>query len=224
MKKSTPIRSKKQVVEAKQPRPMRADGQRKMDSLLKAAAEVFQESGVDAPVRAIADRAGVGIGTVYRHFPQRADLIKGVFQSRVDACADAAIELANRYDPGEALARWVHCYVDFIATKRGLAAALHSGDPAYSTLPQLFNTRLLPALKGLLDHAVAVGAVRAGFDAEELLHAIASLCRVSFEREPVYARKMVSLLVDGLRDGTDSQTTGATHSNVSPEQSVQDDA
>jgi AcrR family transcriptional regulator len=181
------------------PRPKRADAQRKMHSLLKAAAEVFQESGVDAPVREIAERAGVGLGTVYRHFPQRSDLIKAVFQSGVDACADAAPELASQYEPADALAHWMQRYVDFIATKRGLAAALRSGDPAYSALPHLFNTRLLPALTTLLDAAVAAGAVRSGMDAEELLHAVANLCGVSHHREPAYARRMVTLLVDGLR-------------------------
>jgi AcrR family transcriptional regulator len=187
---------------------MRVDGQRKMSSVLQAAAQVFQESGVDAPIREIAERAGVGLGTVYRHFPQRSDLIKAVFQSRVDACADAALGLASQYEPGDALAHWMQRYVDFIATKRGLAAALHSGDLAYSALPRLFNTRLLPALKTLLDAAVAAGVVRSGVDAEELLHAVANLCRVSHEKEPAYARKMVALLVDGLRYGAASETTG----------------
>jgi len=206
MKKKVATAAKEPPDVAKE-RPMRADGRRKMSSLLEAAAEVFQKSGVDAPVREIAERAGVGLGTVYRHFPQRSDLIKAVFQSRVDACADAAAELAARYEPCEALARWMERYVDFIATKRGLAAALHSGDPAYSALPRLFNTRLLPALKSLLDAAVAVGAVRSGVDAEELLHAVANLCRVSHDKEPTYARRMVALLVDGLRYGAAGEST-----------------
>ena len=180
---------------------MRADGQRKMASLLKAAMEVFAKSGVDAPVREIAERAGVGLGTVYRHFPQRSDLIKAVFQSRVDACADAAPELAAQYEPADALAHWMQRYVDFIASKRGLAAALHSGDPAYNALPGYFNARLLPALKSLLDGAVAAGTVRPGVDAEDLLHAVANLCRVSHDKEPAYSRRMVALLVDGLRFG-----------------------
>jgi AcrR family transcriptional regulator len=203
MKKAATKRADARAPETKAHRPKRADAQRKMSSLLLAAVEVFQESGVDAPVREIAERAGVGIGTVYRHFPQRSDLIKAVFQSRVDACADAASELASQHEPGDALARWMQRYVDFIATKRGLAAALHSGDPAYSALPGLFNTRLLPALKTLLDAAVAAGAVRSGIDAEELLHAVANLCRVSHENEPAYARRMVALLVDGLRYGAE---------------------
>jgi AcrR family transcriptional regulator len=158
-------------------------------------------SGVDAPVREIAERAGVGLGTVYRHFPQRSNLIVAVFQSRVDACADAASVLASKYEPGEALARWMQRFVDFIATKRGLAAALHSGDPAYSDLPGYFNKRLLPALKTLLDTAVAAGVARPGIEAEDLLRAVATLCHGPHSAEPVYARRMVALLVDGLRYG-----------------------
>ena len=186
---------------AGEPRRMRADGQRKMNSLLQAAMEVFAESGVDAPVRAIAERAGVGLGTVYRHFPQRSDLIAAVFKNKMDACADAAPVLAREYEPGEALARWIQRYVDFVATKRGLAAALHSGDPAYNALPAYFNERLLPALKALLDAAVAARKVRPGIEAADLLRAVATLSYGSLEKEPVYARKMVALLVDGLRYG-----------------------
>lgn len=188
------------------PRRMRADAQRKMSALLQSAMEVFQKSGVDAPVREIAESAGVGLGTVYRHFPQRSDLIVAVFQTQVDACADAASVLAGKYEPGKALARWMQRYVDFIATKRGLAAALHSGDPAYSALPVYFNKRLQPALKTLLDAAVAAGKVRPGIEAEDLLRAVATLCRGPHDEEPVYARRMVELLVDGLRYGASTRT------------------
>ena len=162
MKKRVTERKNEPEPKGGKPRRMRVDAQRKMASLLEAAMEIFAESGVDAPVREIAERAGVGLGTVYRHFPQRSNLIVAVFQSRVDACADAASVLASKYEPGEALARWMQRFVDFIATKRGLAAALHSGDPAYSALPGYFNKRLLPALKTLLDTAVAAGVVRPG--------------------------------------------------------------
>jgi AcrR family transcriptional regulator len=201
MKKKVTERKDEQEPKGGKPRPMRVDAQRKMASLLQAAMEVFAESGVDAPVREIAERAGVGLGTVYRHFPHRSNLIVAVFQSRVDACADAASVLASKYEPGEALARWMQRFVDFIATKRGLAAALHSGDPAYSALPGYFNKRLLPALKTLLDTAVAAGVVRPGIEAEDLLRAVATLCHGPHRNEPVYARRMVALLVDGLRYG-----------------------
>ena len=189
-------------------RPMRADAQRKMSSLLQSAVEVFAKSGVDAPVREIAERAGVGLGTVYRHFPQRSDLIVAVFQTQVDACAAAAAVLAAKYEPGEALARWMQRYVDFITTKRGLAAALHSGDPAYLALPAYFQKHLQPALQTLLDAAVAAKAVRPGIEAYDLLRAVANLCRDPRDKEPVYARKMVELLVDGLRYG--ANTPGKT--------------
>ncbi len=187
------------------PRRMRADAQRKMSSLLQAAVEVFQKSGVDAPVREIAERAGVGLGTVYRHFPQRSDLIVAVFQTQVDACAEAASVLAGKYEPGEALARWMQRYVDFITAKRGLARALHSGDPAYIALPVYFNERLQPALKVLLDAAVAARRVRPGIEAEDLLRAVATLCRGPHDEEPVHARRMVELLVDGLRYGASTR-------------------
>lgn len=88
-------------------RRVRADAQRNIDALLEAAMAVFMTTGVDAPVREIADRAGVGVGTVYRHFPSRADLVAAVFRHEIDACADAAPALASEHAPGEALARWM---------------------------------------------------------------------------------------------------------------------
>jgi AcrR family transcriptional regulator len=198
MKKSVTKRTDKQQ-EGVQPRPMRADARRKMSSLLQAAMEVFARSGVDAPVREIAERAGVGLGTVYRHFPQRSDLIVAIMQNHVDACANDASALASKYDPGEALARWMQRYVDLIATKRGLAAALHSGHPAYSALPAYFSKRMQPALQALLNTAIRAKVVRSGIEADDLLRAVAMLCHGSHGEEPVYARRMVELLVDGLR-------------------------
>jgi AcrR family transcriptional regulator len=194
---------KKQPIAAEdtQPRPKRADARRKMDSLLKAATKVFAESGVDAPVREIAERAGVGLGTVYRHFPQRSDLIVAVFQSNVDACADAAAALAKEHPPVTALSVWLERYVDFIATKHGLCKALYSGDPAYKALPEYFNKRLRPALTTLLDAAAEAKAVRSGTDPDDLLVAVANLCSAGYGRDPHHARRMVSLLVDGLRYG-----------------------
>jgi AcrR family transcriptional regulator len=201
MKKPVTTQTEKQEGNAGKPRRKRADGLRKMDSLLQAAMGVFAKSGVDAPVREIAEMAGVGLGTVYRHFPQRSDLIVAVFRNQMDACADAASVIASKYEPGEALARWMQRYVDFIGTKRGLAAALHSGDPAYSALPGYFDKRLRPALERLLDAAVRAGVVRPGIEADDLLRAVATLCHGPHGQEPAYARKMVELLVDGLRYG-----------------------
>jgi AcrR family transcriptional regulator len=206
MKRRLKERQDVQRPEEAKPRPLRADAQRKMGLLVQAATEVFATSGVDAPVRQIAEKAGVGLGTVYRHFPQRSDLIAAVMQTQVDACADAASDLTKKYEPGEALARWLHRFMDFLGTKRGLAAALHSGDPAYSALPGYFMQRMHAALRNLLDAAVAVRVIRAGVDAEALLMAVGTLCHGRNGEEPLYARDMVDLLVDGLRFGASTET------------------
>jgi AcrR family transcriptional regulator len=133
----------------------------RIESLLEAAKAVFGTSGVDAPAKEIADLAGVGVGTLYRHFPQRSDLVKAVFQREVDACADAAPALTAAHEPGVALAKWLHRYTEFLATKRGLATALHSGDPAFDALPGYFMQRLGPTLGSLLEAARASGEIRA---------------------------------------------------------------
>lgn len=180
-------------------RRQRADAQRNAGSLLEAAAAVFAASGIDAPVRDIADRAGVGVGTVYRHFPQRAELVAAVFRREIDACADAAPVLANEHPPFEALARWLQRYADFIAAKRGLAKALHSGDPTFDTLPPYFDERLRPALRSLLAAAVSAGEARPDIEAEVLLRAVARLCISASDHDDGETRRMVALLSDGLR-------------------------
>lgn len=179
----------------------RADAQRSVDALLTAAAEVFAASGVDAPVRQITAKAGVGAGTLYRHFPQRSDLIAAVFRHEVDACADAAPVLAARYDPADALARWLRRFAGFIATKRGLSAALHSGDPAYGSLPSYFQDRFIPVLSGLLDAAAGAGQIRGDADPMDLLRAVANLALPVGDENDDHAQRMVALLMDGLRYG-----------------------
>jgi len=183
------------------PGPLRADARRNVEAVLQAAMAVFDESGVDAPVREIAQRASVGVGTVYRHFPQRSDLIVAIVQKEVDACAGAANTLAKKHAPAEALARWMQRLVDLIATKRGLATALHSGASAYQALPDYFLSRLTPALQTLLDAAVAAKAIRSDVNASEVLMATSRLAIPAAEGDTAQARRMVSLLVDGLRFG-----------------------
>ena len=188
------------------PRRLRADAQRNITSLLEAAKAGFAPSGVEAPAKEIADPAAVGVGTLYRHFPQRSDLVKAVFQREVDACAEAAPALAAAHEPGAALALWLHRYTEFLAAKRGLATALHSGDPAYGALPGYFMQRLGPALGSLLEAAVASGEIRAGISARDLLHAVANLCMPAADEGAGYSQRMVALLIDGLRyDASTSQ-------------------
>lgn len=186
------------------PRPLRADAQRNIDSLLDAAKSTFGTSGVDAPAKEIADLAGVGVGTLYRHFPKRSDLVKAVFQHEVDACADAAPALAGKHEPVVALEKWLHRYTEFLETKRGLASALHSGDPAFDALPDYFIGRLGPALGSLVDAAVAAGEIRAVASPKDLLYAVSKLCLPMHDEEPNHGRRMIDLLVDGLQHGAAS--------------------
>jgi AcrR family transcriptional regulator len=197
-------------------RRVRADAQRNLDALLQSAKTVFATAGVDAPVREIAERAGLGIGTLYRHFPQRSDLIAAVFRHEIDACAEAAPILAAKHAPGEALAKWMQRYAAFIATKRGLAPALHSGDPAFETLRAYFEQRVRPALRTLLESAVAAGEIRNDVESDDLLHAVACLCMPA--QDDGRAQRMVALLVDGLRCGMrpSRDTTSRQQSTLRP--------
>lgn len=186
---------------------VRADARRNEDALLEAAKAIFAESGVDAPAREIASRAGVGVGTLYRRFPSRADLVIAVFKREVDACTAEASTLAATHPPGEALALWLRRFTKFIAAKRGLAQALHSGDPAFQALPDYFRQNFEPALTRLLDAAVEAGVVRAGIEPYELLRAIGNLSAIKGAEPEGETPVMVELLIDGLRCGAGKAAT-----------------
>jgi AcrR family transcriptional regulator len=178
-------------------RPKRADARRNEKNLLDAAAAVFVKSGVDAPVRDIAAKAGVGVGTIYRHFPTRADLVIAVYRHQVDACAEAGPALlASSRTPHAALTRWVGLFVDFLTTKHGLAAALQSDSARFETLHAYFLDRLVPVCAQLLDAAAAAGEIRPGVDALGLMRAIGNLCVGGDSHYD--ARQMVGLLIAGL--------------------------
>ena len=181
-------------------RPKRADARRNEQTLLDAAAAVFVTSGVDAPVRDIATRAGVGMGTIYRHFPTRADLVVAVYRHQVDACAEAGSRLLAESDsPFEALCQWVDLFVDFLVTKHGLAAALRSDSETFDALHGSFIDRLVPVCAQLLGAVADAGEIGSGMDALTLMHGIGNLC-IGAESDPRYdARRLVNLLLAGLR-------------------------
>ena len=180
-------------------RRLRVDAQRNTGSLLEAAKAAFATSGVDVPAKEIAAAAGVGVGTLYRHFPRRSDLVVAVLQREIDAYADLGPELSAAHAPAAALAQWLRRYTAFVATKRGLATALHSGDPAFDALPGYFWERLGPVLGDLLDAATAAGETRADVSAHDLLTAVSLLCHSAPDTGPDYSHRMVGLLIDGLR-------------------------
>nr|WP_202458432.1 TetR/AcrR family transcriptional regulator [Streptomyces sp. SID5464] len=168
--------------------------------MLNAAAEVFVSSGVDAPVRDIAARAGVGVGTIYRHFPTRADLVIAVYRHQVDACAEAGPTLlAAGPTPLAALVRWVDLFVDFLVTKHGLATAMQGDSTCFGPLHAYFLDRLLPVCTHLLEAAAASGEIRSDLDAYQFLRGIGNLC-IGADTDPRYdARRLVALLLAGLR-------------------------
>ncbi|MFI7451280.1 TetR/AcrR family transcriptional regulator [Nonomuraea sp. NPDC049714] len=177
----------------------RADARRNEKALLDAAASVFVASGVDAPVREIAGKAGVGVGTIYRHFPTRADLIVAVYRHQVQACADAGPALlAESATPHAALASWIDLFVDFLVTKHGLAEALQSDQEAFQTLHAYFLDLLVPVCADLLDAAATAGEIVPDMDALVLMRGIGNLC-IGAESPRYDARRMVGLVIEGLR-------------------------
>ncbi|RWZ46172.1 TetR/AcrR family transcriptional regulator [Labedella phragmitis] len=180
------------------PRPKRADAVRNTEAVLAAAKAAFAELGVDAPMRDIAARAGVGVGTIYRNYPQRSDLIIAVFRRELDATAAEADRLASEYPAPEALRRWADALGRFVATKRGFASALHSGDPAYRPLPGLFLSMLAPRVQAILDAGAAEGSLRDDIRAEDLIHALSRLADDQPADPDRRTGRMSAVLLDGL--------------------------
>jgi AcrR family transcriptional regulator len=187
------------------PRARRVDAFRNEQKLLEAAASVFVTSGVDAPVRAIAAAAGVGMGTIYRHFPTRAELVVAVYRHQVDACVEAGpVLLAESPSPDVALRRWLDLFVDFLVTKHGLAAALQD-EKVGAALHQHFVDHLVPVCAELL---AATGAGTTGEPAVtpyEVLRGIGNLCIGAGSDRQYDTRRVVRTYVTGILAGSDGE-------------------
>lgn len=189
-------------------RPRRADARRNERALLDAAAAVFVASGVEAPIREIAAKAGVGTATIYRHFPTRADLIVAVYRHQVDSLAEAGPELlASGAAPRAALARWIDLFVDFLVTKHGLASVLQSDDPCFDPLHDYFLESLVPVCARLLSAAADAGEIREQVDARELMRGVGSLCIGADRASGHDPRRLVHLLVAGLGAAEEPELT-----------------
>ena len=174
--------------------------QRSREAVLTAAAAVFVDLGVQAPVRRIAERAGVGVGTVYRHFPTRADLVGAVYRHQVQACTELAAQLREEPVPAvEALSRWMAAFVDFLATKHGLSEALLSEDPSLANLHALVLDELVPACASLLVAGQEAGEVDPQVAASTLLRAVGNLSIPGPGYGKEQARQMVARLLAGCR-------------------------
>lgn len=185
--------------DAKASRKPRADSLRNRERLLAAATEVFRAGGPEASLEAVARRAEVGIGTLYRHFPTRDTLFEAVYRRDVDELADLAEVLSASEPPGEALRLWMHRAVDVVATKKGMLAALTVATEGRQELYAYTSGRMHDAARGLLERAVAAGAVRDDVTPEDLLHAFVGMSSTRPRpdwREAV--TRVLDIFVDGL--------------------------
>ncbi|MCU1361153.1 MAG: TetR/AcrR family transcriptional regulator [Ilumatobacteraceae bacterium] len=180
-------------------KPMRADARRNRQRLLAAAIELFND-GDDVTLEAVARQAGVGIGTLYRHFPTRDDLVEAAYRNEVAQLHDAATELLETLPPDEALAAWMHRFVTYAATKNGMRDALQSVVASNSGLSMDTRRRMIAAIDALLSAGVTAGTLRADVDAEDVLFATGGIWQVTAdERWRDRAERMVGLIVDGIR-------------------------
>lgn len=181
------------------PRPRR-DVARNNQALLDAAATVFARSGVGASVREVAGEAGVGVATLYRHFPSRSDLVAAVYRHQVEECAEAGPGLlASSATPYDALVAWVRLFVDFLGTKHGLARVWEGDSAGFTALHRMFVERLVPVLSDLLDAGREAGQIVAPTSAYQLLRAIGDLVAWTSPDPDYDVRASVALLVSGLR-------------------------
>jgi AcrR family transcriptional regulator len=178
----------------------RTDAVRNRERVLEAAKVVFSAGGADASLEAVARRAGVGIGTLYRHFPTRETLFEAVYRREVEQLADLAEQLkADDVAPAEALRRWLRSNVEFVATKKGMSAALALAAHSSSELSAYSLDRLTKAVGVLLDRAVAAGEIRADISPEDLLRALVAMCYM--HDQPGWQAsvlRLVEVFVDGL--------------------------
>src|SRR6202171_4275212 len=177
----------------------RADAVRNRERVLEAAKIVFSAGGSDASLEAVAKRAGVGIGTLYRHFPTREALFEAVYRREVQQLGELAEALKSEPSPVEALRRWLRSNVEFVATKKGMSAALALAMHGSSELYAYTFDRLTKAVGALLDRAVAAGEIRSDISPEDVLRALVGMCYM--HDQPGWQAsvlRLVEVFVDGL--------------------------
>ena len=179
-------------------RPMRADARRNYERLLQAARRVFAADGAQAPMEAVAKEAGVGVGTLYRHFPKRIDLVEAVYQDDVDGLVAAADKAATEVDPWTGLEGWLRAFVAYGQAKRTFLSELHE---AFEKNPQLKSTaraRIETACASVLSRAQAAGAARTDIDGPDLMQLVSPMC-ISPTLSPDQGERLLAMILDGLR-------------------------
>jgi AcrR family transcriptional regulator len=191
-------------------RAQRADASRNRERLLEAASDMFAVSGVDTSLEKIAKAAGVGIGTLYRHFPTRDALAEAVYRHNVEALCDGADELSATLPPEEALAEWMQRFVGYVPGKKGLASYLKSVVDADSDLFTSSQARVQATIERLLKAAADAGGIRAGIDGMDLLRGLSGVCLMSGGSPDGSGTggTVAMLLMDGLRYRAEASSSG----------------
>jgi AcrR family transcriptional regulator len=177
---------------------MRADAQRNYDRLLEEARQAFIVHGTDVALEDIARHAGVGIGTLYRHFPNRYSLMNGVFHREIDALSERAAELATAADPTEALTTWLYAIATHSTLYRGMAAAI--GEASDTQMPAC-KVRMREAGSVLLTRAQREGDVRADIQIGDLLKLTYAVVQAA-EKDPSehgVFKRLMTLMMEGIR-------------------------
>jgi AcrR family transcriptional regulator len=195
----------------------RVDAVRNRERVLEAAKAVFSAGGPDASLEAVARRAGVGIGTLYRHFPTREALFEAVYRREVQQLGELAEQLKTEAEPVEALRRWLRSNVEFVGTKKGMTTALALAVKPSSELTAFSFERLTQAVGALLDRAVAAGEIRADVSPEDLLRALIGMCYL--HDQPGWQQSVMRLL-DVFVDGLCVQATKAAPKSAPARQAV----
>jgi AcrR family transcriptional regulator len=198
-----PVATPAAVADADEPaaRKQRSDAKRNHDALLIAAGEAFAERGIDASLEDIARRAGVGIGTLYRHFPTRDALNEAVYRREVETLCDGVEPLLAEHAPDVALRLWMHQFSGYVAKKRGMATALKSALGADNELFTYSRRRIQDSIATLLAAAADSGAIRKDVEPEDVLRALSGICMASDLPGTDRTERLIDLIVDGLRFG-----------------------
>ena len=178
----------------------RADARRNREGLLEAAKAAFAEVGAETSLEEIARRAGVGIGTLYRHFPTRDAIVEAVYRREVQQLSDAAPRLMELLPPVEALRAWMGLFIDYVAAKRVIAPALKSLVGGGSALYADSSAHINGAMALLVERAQASGDIRPNADPADLLRALIGFAYVNSAPDwEASARRLIDLMIDGLR-------------------------
>jgi AcrR family transcriptional regulator len=191
-------------VSAENPRPLRADAQLNQDRVLDAAARAFSRDGSDASLKAIAMDAGVGIGTLYRRFPTRERLVEATYRNETGKMCAAAPTLLKTLPPRAALRGWLDLFVDYMATKHGMADALHAVLVNDGELRMQTRDLLTDALATLMKAGTADKSIRADVSADDVLMAVGGVTLIA--GQPAQ-RELAHRLLDLLMDGIDKRDT-----------------